>query len=78
MGAGETSTDGVAAGNGREEDATGVEGAPGGARVADFITSALVAARVVGGGGGAAVGTGVVDLLPPFLTFGVVEGPADG
>lgn len=76
MGAGDTTTDGVAGATGKEGGGTGVEGRMGGARDIALSTSALADERVVRGGGGARAG--VPDLLVGFLTLSPEDGPATG
>lgn len=75
MGAGDTTTDGVAGVTGKEGGGTGVEGRMGGARDIALSSSALADERVVRGGGARA---GVPDLLVGFLTLSPEDGPATG
>jgi hypothetical protein len=79
MGAGEINTDGVACGAAGSGATEGLEGVPGGTRGVDFSTSALAAARVVGGGSGVvATAPGVPDLDAALLTLWDAEDPAVG
>jgi hypothetical protein len=76
MGAGDTTTDGVAGAGGKEGGGTGVEGRVGGARDIVLSSSALADERVMRGGGWARAG--LPDLLIGFLALSPVDGPAAG